>query len=74
MARGRFHIDGFQTNRDLLSHLVGAVLMGVGGVAAMGCTIGHGMSGVSLLALGSILSLLGILAGAWAALIFLERV
>ena len=74
LARGRFHIDGFQTNRDLLSHLVGAVLMGVGGVVAMGCTIGHGMSGVSLLALGSILSLLGILAGAWAALIFLERV
>jgi uncharacterized membrane protein YedE/YeeE len=74
LARGRFKLDGFKTNQDLLSHLVGAVLMGVGGVMAMGCTIGHGMSGLSLLALGSIISLLGIVAGAWATLKALERV
>jgi hypothetical protein len=28
--------------QDTANHLVGATLMGVGGVAAMGCTIGQG--------------------------------
>jgi hypothetical protein len=38
--------------------------MGAGGVTAMGCTIGQGLSGVSTLALGSFVALAGILAGA----------
>jgi hypothetical protein len=38
--------------------------MGAGGVTAMGCTVGQGLSGVSTLALGSFLALAGILAGA----------
>lgn len=37
--------------RELSRHLLGAVLMGVGGVFAMGCTIGQGVSGASTLAL-----------------------
>ena len=59
-----FRWEGFRNARDTGTHLVGAVLMGVGGVTAMGCTIGQGLSGVSTLALGSILSLLSILGGA----------
>jgi hypothetical protein len=43
--------------------VVGAGLMGVGGVTAVGCTVGQGLSGVSTLALGSFLALAGILAG-----------
>ncbi len=42
--------------------------MGVGGVTAMGCTIGQGLSGVSTLALGSFIALAGIIAGAVLAL------
>ena len=37
--------------------------MGVGGVTAMGCTVGQGLSGVSTLALGSFIALAGIMAG-----------
>jgi uncharacterized membrane protein YedE/YeeE len=37
--------------------------MGIGGVLAMGCTIGQGITGVSTLALGSILTILSIIAG-----------
>jgi uncharacterized protein len=43
------------------------VLMGVGGVTAMGCTIGQGLSGLSTLSISSFLALAGILAGAWLA-------
>jgi hypothetical protein len=39
------------------------MLMGFGGVTALGCTIGQGISGVSTLALGSFIALAGILSG-----------
>lgn len=38
----------------------------------MGCTIGHGLSGLSLLSLGSIMSTLAILSGAWIGLRLLQ--
>ena len=38
--------------------------MGFGGVVALGCTIGQGITGVSTLALGSILTFAAIVAGA----------
>jgi uncharacterized membrane protein YedE/YeeE len=68
LAGRRFRWEGFGGAADTANHLVGAVLMGVGGVTAIGCTIGQGISGVSTLALGSFISLAGILAGAVAAL------
>jgi hypothetical protein len=37
--------------------------MGVGGVAALGCTIGQGLSGISTLSLGSVISLAAICGG-----------
>ena len=46
------------------NYLVGAALMGFGGVTALGCTIGQGLSGVSTLAVGSFLALAAIVAGA----------
>jgi len=52
----RFRIEWFVNFKDFLAHAVGGVLMGVGGVLAMGCTIGQGVTGVSTLALGSILT------------------
>ena len=56
----RFQWQGFASNEDLAHHLIGATLMGIGGVVALGCTIGHGLSGLSLLALGSLLSVASI--------------
>jgi uncharacterized membrane protein YedE/YeeE len=63
-----FRWEGFAGVEDLANHLVGAVLMGVGGVVAMGCTVGQGLSGVSTLSLGSLLALGAIVVGAGLAL------
>lgn len=73
LASGSFRWEGFQSREDLSRHLSGAVLMGFGGVVAFGCTIGQGISGLSLLAVGSLLTTLSIVAGAWMGLGWLER-
>jgi uncharacterized membrane protein YedE/YeeE len=67
-SRGSFRWQGFAGTEDTANHLVGAVLMGVGGVTAMGCTVGQGLSGISTLALGSFIAVGGIVAGAVLAL------
>jgi len=59
-----FRWEGFRGVEDTANHMVGAVLMGTGGVAAMGCTVGQGISGVSTLSLGSFIALAAIIAGA----------
>jgi uncharacterized membrane protein YedE/YeeE len=64
LATRRFRWEGFAGVEDTANHLVGAVMMGVGGVTAVGCTIGQGLSGVSTLALGSFVALAAILGGA----------
>lgn len=61
-----FRWEGFRTTQDTALHLVGAVCMGVGGVTAMGCTVGQGLSGLSTLGLTSVITVLGIVAGALA--------
>lgn len=58
-----FRIEWFANLKDFLTHLVGGVLMGVGGVLALGCTIGQGVTGVSTLSMGSILAVLSIIFG-----------
>jgi uncharacterized membrane protein YedE/YeeE len=68
IADRSFRWEGFGSVEDLANHIVGAVLMGVGGVVAMGCTIGQGISGVSTLSLGSLLALAAIVGGAVLAL------
>lgn len=67
-ATRSFRWEGFRDTEDTATHLMGAVLMGFGGVVAMGCTIGHGISGFSTLALGSIQTFAAIIAGAVVAL------
>ena len=64
----RFRWEGFRDAGDTGNHLIGAVLMGVGGVTALGCTVGQGLSGVSTLSLTSFIALAAIVAGAVAAL------
>lgn len=55
-----FRIEWFANVKDALNHLFGAILMGFGGVLALGCTVGQGITGVSTLALGSFLVLFSI--------------
>jgi uncharacterized membrane protein YedE/YeeE len=64
IARGEFRWEGFRDAEDTGQHLVGGALMGFGGVTALGCTIGQGLSGISTLAAGSFIALAGIVAGA----------
>lgn len=68
LATRRFRWEGFAGTDDLAHHLVGAVLMGVGGVTAMGCSIGQGISGVSTLSATSFVAALSLIAGARLAL------
>lgn len=68
LVQGTFRWEGFTQRSDLVRHLVGGTLMGIGGVLAMGCTFGQGLSGMSTLSLGSLLAVLGIFVGTAAAL------
>ncbi len=60
---GTFRFESFNDQSDLVHHLWGGVLMGFGGVMALGCTIGQGVTGMSTLALGSLVAALSIVAG-----------
>ena len=64
LATRSFRLESFRDAEDLINHLIGGVLMGFGGVLALGCTIGQGLTGISTLALGSFLALFSIIAGA----------
>ncbi len=59
-----FRIEWFASSKDFFAHVIGATMMGVGGVMALGCTIGQGVTGVSTLALGSFIALFAIYMGA----------
>jgi uncharacterized membrane protein YedE/YeeE len=60
---GRFRLETFNDRADMVRHILGAIAMGFGGVLALGCTIGQGVTGMSTLALGSLLSLVSIVFG-----------
>lgn len=57
--------------RELDRHLAGGFLMGAGGVFALGCTIGQGVSAVSVLALSAPFVILSIAVGARMGLAYL---
>lgn len=64
LATRTFRWEGFANAEDTGNHIIGGILMGIGGVTALGCTIGQGLSGVSTLAIGSFIALAGIVIGA----------
>jgi hypothetical protein len=63
VATGGFRVETFTSKQDMINHLYAGVLMGVGGVLAIGCTIGQGVTGLSTLAFGSLITLFFIVAG-----------
>ena len=63
VATGTFRWEGFARVDALGRHIIGGILMGFGGVTALGCTIGQGITGFSTLALGSIVTFFAIIAG-----------
>jgi len=73
LSTRQFRWEGFASLDDLRQQLTGAVLMGFGGVTAMGCTVGQGMTGLSTLALGSVIAMAGIVGGAVAMMKWQQR-
>lgn len=65
---GQWRWEGFTQTADLARHLLGAALMGFGGVCAMGCSFGQGLTGLSTLNWGSLLAVAAMVAGALLAL------
>jgi uncharacterized membrane protein YedE/YeeE len=64
LATRTFRWEGFRDAEDTANHVIGGMLMGFGGITALGCTIGQAITGISTLALGSFITFAAILAGA----------
>ena len=70
VATKAFRWEHFVSAQDMFRHIIGGTLMGFGGVTALGCTIGQGVTGFSTLSIGSIITFVGIVAGAAATMKF----
>lgn len=70
--RRQWRLEVFVARDDMIRHLVGGALMGVGGALALGCTIGQGLTGVATLSAGSWLTVGGLIAGGWWGIRYLE--
>lgn len=66
--RREFRLEFFSSPREFGAHMAGGMLMGFGGITALGCSIGNGVTGLALLSAGSMLAVAGICTGAWLAL------
>ena len=65
LAQGTFRWEACEDPRELRRQLTGGLLMGVGSIIALGCTIGQGATAFSLLAYSAPVVLIGIYCGAW---------
>ena len=72
LATRSFRWEGFRDAEDTANHIAGGILMGFGGITALGCTVGQAITGISTLALGSILTFIAIVAGSAATMKYLQ--
>lgn len=73
MATRTFRVESFNDSKDMIRHLFGGALMGTGGIMALGCTIGQGITGMSTLAAGSLIATVSIIAGGVYGMKYLEE-
>jgi uncharacterized membrane protein YedE/YeeE len=66
--RGEFRIESYTGAREMGANFLGALLMGFGGITAVGCSVGNGVTGMALLSGGSLLAVAGMVVGALTAL------
>lgn len=71
--RGNLRFKGFEDLYEMSRYLSGGAMMGFGGVLALGCTVGQGISGISTLSVGSVLALASIVVGGIIGARFLEQ-
>ena len=57
LLRREFRLEGYERPADMLRYALGGALMGVGGVLALGCTVGNGLTGIASLAPTSFIAL-----------------
>jgi len=74
LSMGRLALTTFADQADSVRNMFGAALMGVGGVLALGCTIGQGLTGVSTLAIGSFIAFGAIVLGGVIGMKTIERI
>jgi uncharacterized protein len=74
LSNRSFQLATFADPSDSLRNVFGAALMGVGGVLALGCTIGQGLTGFSTLAMGSVITFLFIILGGIVGMKVMERI
>ncbi|MDO5371131.1 YeeE/YedE family protein [Paracoccus sp. (in: a-proteobacteria)] len=65
--------ESFGSPRQTVASALGGALMGFGGVLALGCSIGQGLSGLSTLSIASLVAFAGILAGTALGLLILPQ-
>jgi uncharacterized membrane protein YedE/YeeE len=70
---GQFVLSTFYDKKDTVRHMLGGAMMGTGGVLALGCTIGQGITGISTLSIGSAIALVSIVTGGIAGIKYMER-
>ena len=63
-ARGELQVQSFTSGGETLRYGAGALLMGVGGVLAGGCTVGAGLSGSAMGSIAALVALASIIVGA----------
>lgn len=63
LSMGRLRLTTFADKDDSVRNMFGAMLMGVGGVLALGCTVGQALTGISTLAIGSLVTFIFIVVG-----------
>lgn len=68
----RFRLSAFADVSDTLRNLGGAALMGIGGVMALGCTVGQAVTGLSTLAIGSFITFVCIVIGGIGGIKYME--
>lgn len=73
LSMKRLHLTTFADKSDTLRNMFGAALMGIGGVLALGCTVGQAMTGFSTLAVGSIVTFVFIVVGGVAGIKTMEN-
>lgn len=65
LIKGHFRWEACEDPRELRRQIIGASVMGIGAVIAMGCSVGQGISAFSTLAYSAPVTFLAIFAGAW---------
>lgn len=65
LIRGQFRWEACDDPRELRRQMGGAALMGIGAVVAVGCSVGQGLSAMSVLAISAPVTLLSIGIGGW---------